>query len=189
MKIRDITIIIAIIAAVLAILGWGLTNVSMEETRITGIDSISTDSFTLSGELVMNNPALISVNVESADYDLVLRSNGEVIGEGTIDGWTLEPGTSETSFTHQTNWRPTAGMAAELLTKDQVYVDMKGNATVSKFGFSYTLPFEEEFDIKAYVNQFVPEGASDTARQVDEGIRRATGNSTGLADVVNGLTS
>ncbi len=147
-----------IVAGVLLYFGWGLQNASLEEFRLNGIKDITTDSFTFDGTLFVKNPSDISIPVKSVKYVVIVKETGEVIGEGDVGEFTLEKQVvSKIPFTQEIKWVPTAELALDLITKDEVYVIVRGNLTLDiRKVEEYQIPFEAEQDIRSFVEQFVP---------------------------------
>lgn len=143
-------ILILIIVALAYYFLHGAQEVSIESFRLTGIDDINAHSFTLNGELRIHNPSRTSIPA-SAEYDIILKETGEVIGEGTLPEFTLEAQeTTKVPFEQEVEWVPTASMLTQLLTQDEVFIVVRGNIHVKRID----LPFEQEQDIKAYLEQY-----------------------------------
>jgi len=148
---------IIIIAGILFYYGQGLQNASLERFELTGIDGITTESFTLVGNLFVKNPSDLSIPVESIGYEIFLKDTGEKIGSGNLPEFTLEKSkVSKIPFNQEIEWVPSIKLAADLLTKDKVLITVKGKARINLPKVKeYVIPFSAETDIKEYVGQFV----------------------------------
>ena len=148
---------LVVVAGALFYFGQGLQDASLEDFELTGIDEITKESFTIIGNLFVKNPSELSVPIDSIDYDVFLKKTGEKIGSGNLPSFTLEKEkVSQIEFNQEIKWIPTAQLAADLLTEDEVYIEVKGKLKINLPKVKeYSIPFSHEVDIKDYIKQFV----------------------------------
>jgi LEA14-like dessication related protein len=153
-----ILIPIILVAGALFYFGQGLQDASLDRFDVTGIDDITTESFTILGNLFVKNPSEISVPIDIIEYDIFLKETGEKIGSGTLPTFTLEKSTTnKIAFNQKMRWIPTAQLAVNLLTKEKVIIEIKGKLRINVPKVKeYSIPFSQETDIQEYVGQFVP---------------------------------
>lgn len=148
-------LVLALLLGVLAFLGQGLTDASLEEFYITGLQEVSAESFTFTGELAINNPSLLPIPLQDVSYALY-HEQGARFSNGTISSFVLRPGVSSTQLTEQVEWVPSAQLAADLLLEEEVWVTINGSARINlPLIREITIPFEDRFDVREYVTQFV----------------------------------
>ncbi len=163
------TIIILLVLALIAFLGYGLTNVNVENVRITGVESVSTTSATFNAELTLSNPAYLSLPVRHGAYTVSLNRSGTVLGSGTIPPFTLDSRTDTTTpFSHEVTWQATGELGQALLTQERVLIDITGNATIPLLVTGYTAPFSHQFDLKQYVREQLQNRARSIADALQE---------------------
>ncbi len=156
-SILKLIIPLAIVGGLLFYFGQGLQNASLEKFDLTGIKDVNPESFTVAGNVYIKNPSDLSIPIESIDYVIYLKETGEEIGAGTLPQFTLEKNNvNKIPFNQQVTWIPTAKLAAELITKDKVLIEVKGKLRINiPTVREYAIPFSQETDIKAYIQQFV----------------------------------
>ncbi len=170
-------LIIAILG-ILFLMGRGLTNVSVQNFQITGLSGVSTEGFNLTGDLIIQNPALLSVPVKGVDYIIELNQTGETISTGNLPSFKLESTqVNKVPFEHHTRWVPTASMAVQLLLKDHVYANVKGNVSVNAYFTTYKLSFKKTFDIKQYIRKQAG-SVPNTPVKGEEKIENTTSNNS-----------
>jgi LEA14-like dessication related protein len=154
-------LILVVIVAVGLYFLQGLKEVSLEEFEITGIDQITTESFTIIGNLNVNNPSDVKVPISSIEYLVVLEDTKEEIGSGDIGKFILESETvSKIEFNQKVNWVPTATVASKLVLEDEVWINVVGEIVIDIVKLrDYPLPFSKRVDIKEYVEQFANDAA------------------------------
>ena len=146
---------LALLLGVLAFLGQGLTDASLESFSVTGLEEVSSEYFVFGGELVLDNPSLLPIPLGRVSYDLY-HEGGERFSSGSLSAFVLRPGTSSTSFSERVEWVPTTGLAADLLLADEVWVTINGSARINlPLLRAVDIPFEDRFDVREYVTQFV----------------------------------
>lgn len=161
---------LAVLLGVLAFLAQGIGDTSLEEFRVTGLQEVSTESFTFEGVLVVDNPSLLPVPVRDVSYDL-FHEDGERFSSGELDSFVLSPGSSDVSFAERVEWVPSAQLATDLLVSDEVWVTVNGTARVNvPFLREVDLPFEDRFDVREYVSQFATGAGSQVVDDVSEGV-------------------
>ncbi len=153
-----LTLILPIVIAsgVLFIYGYGLKDVSLEKLEFTRIGDITSDSFTIYGNLYLKNPSDLKVPIESVDYDIILKEKNQIISSGSIPTFDLEANkVTKVPFNHKVKWIPTTQLLLEFATKEKVYLIVNGTAKVNLPEVKkYGIPFKQEVDIKEYfVNQ------------------------------------
>lgn len=154
-----ILVVLGAVAGALFYLGKDLKNASLEDFELNNIKDISTDSFVVDGKFSVSNPSQLSVPVKSIEYDIVLKKTDEVISSGSIPGFNLnKEEVTDIPFSQEIKWVPSAKLALDLLTEDEVYATVKGKIRINLPKVQeYELPFSKDFDIKDYVNQFADE--------------------------------
>ena len=179
---------------------------SLEDFVLSGIDSITSDSFSIEGLFVLENPSYIGIPIRNVEYDLILEKNGEIISTGNLPPFILTRGITETEFTQQINWVPTGAMLVDLVLENEVYVTIKGNISLNiPFISSKKIPFEDRTNIKEYISYLdsnevvstdqVIGNVNDTSVPVIDGVvntnndSNEVNNSTSSSpiDVINGL--
>lgn len=132
-----------------------LDRASLERFELNGITGVTTNSFTLSGNLVVNNPSKAPIPIQTITYDVVLQETGETISSGTLPSFLLSPGSNTIPFQQRVDWAPTAKLAAQLVTEDKVYVIVQGRIRIDLPQLDhYEIPFKKQADIKEYVLPF-----------------------------------
>ena len=159
-------LLLAVLLGVLAFLAQGIGDTSLEEFRVTGLQEVSAESFTFEGVLVVDNPSLLPVPVRDVSFDL-FHEGGERFSSGELDSFVLRPGSSEVSFAERVEWVPSAQLAADLLVSEEVWVTINGTARVNlPFLREVELPFEDRFDVREHVSQFVTGAGSEVVDSV-----------------------
>ena len=151
---------------IILVLGWGIQDVTVERFTITGLRAISTESFTLTAELVLENPSRIPVQVREVTYDVIVESTDEIISSGSADPFTLHPGLSETHLENEVFWRPTPALLGDLLLEDEVIIRVEGTARVGYPLLSVDIPFSAETDAKAYLREQATEAGRSILRDI-----------------------
>ncbi|MEK6916357.1 MAG: hypothetical protein AABW92_01310 [Nanoarchaeota archaeon] len=151
-------ILLVLAGGVLFFLGKNLNQASLKNFNLDNIQDITTDSFTITGNLLVNNPSKLSIPVKSVDFDIILKESKELLTSGHISSFNLEIGESNIPIEQEVNWVPTAQLALELITKEHVYALVVGKIKINLPGLEkYEIPFNKEVDIKDYVKQFASE--------------------------------
>jgi LEA14-like dessication related protein len=168
------TILLIIAAVLIAILYFlpQLEKVSIEKFDLSEIKDISLDSFTLDGNIFLKNPSTLSVPIKSIDYQFILEETGEIIGTGETSSFFLEKEkTTPVYFEQKINWIPAGQAALETITKDSVYMLVKGNIYIDLPKVKeYAIPFEKKVDIKPYTDQFLSNYVSEEVQKQAKGI-------------------
>ncbi len=144
-----------IIGGILFFLGKDLQKVSLEKFEITGIEKITTDSFTLNGNLYLKNPSKLSIPIKTIEYTVILKEKQQTLSSGTLAGFTLEKNMiTKAPFSEQIKLLPTSTLAIELITKDKVFITIKGKIIVDLPEINkYEIPFETEIDMKEVLKE------------------------------------
>ena len=77
------------------VLGWGVQDTEVRSYRITGVGF--DEGVVIRGAITLDNPSRLPVPIRGVDY--TVSSDGGVITKGSLDGWLLTPGESETNMT------------------------------------------------------------------------------------------
>ncbi len=124
---------IVIFVAILIILGYGVQDSQITSITLNELRALTSESFTLSFEMKVENPSLLTVPVQLIKYSLFL--NNQSVGEGIIQSFLLSSGETPVEVTQRF-----------------VYEDMlslQGIHTVRITGVLYVLgfqiPFSENF--------------------------------------------
>lgn len=154
-----IVLTIVVAASVLIYFGNGVQNASLQDFELNSLNSINSNSFTITGSFSIDNPSKLSIPIESIHYDVVLEETEETISTGEIPSFVLEKQSiTRIPFEQEVNWVPTANLAVELLTKDKVYATVEGKIKIDLPKIEqYEIPFSRKIDIKEYTDQFVTE--------------------------------
>ena len=128
----------------------GLDHVGVQSFSITGIKDIGASTFTLTADLVINNPSATSVPVKSVTYDVILKDTGESIARGVLPPFTLAANAATTvPLEQKIAWGPTAQLAVLLASQESVYVTVAGDVVVDLPTLRDSpLPFSDEVDVK-----------------------------------------
>lgn len=167
-------LVIMVGAALLYTYGRGIEKASIEDFQIDEITEFTLDSFTLQGRILVNNPSQLSIPIKSITYDLILEEYREKISSGSIPEFTLEKTTISTiPFYQEVKWVPSTNLILSLITKDEVFLIIKGQARMNIPKIEdYAIPFQTKVDIKPYVQNLA-----------DQYVSRDTQNA--IKDVVN----
>lgn len=155
-KLVSTAIVLALVAGVIYFLAQGLNQASVERFELTGIKDITTDSFTLSGNLYARNPSKLPIPIRDITYDVVLKDTRERIASGSVPAFVLGAATTtRIPFDQTIRWVPTAELAVRLATQEHVYAIVTGKVHIDlpEIG-KYDVPFKAEVDIKEYVLRF-----------------------------------
>lgn len=152
-----IIIPIILIVGILFYFSYGLKDASLEKFEITEIKDVTSNSFILTGNLHVKNPSDISVPIDSVDYDIILKETGEVISSGKINSFILERNAvTKIPFNQKVEWVPTTKFALDIITKEQVFIIVKGNIKINLPQVKeHAIPFSKEIDIKEQIKQFM----------------------------------
>ena len=151
MDIKIILLFLLVAAAVGFYFFNGIQNVSVEKFEITGVSAISADYFSITGNLYVKNPSQVDIPVDSVDYEVVMKENNQLLGTGSLNSFIVTKSqTTKIPLNQQIQW--TSGLAAASLTKDKVFIVIKGNVHVHNV--NYPIPFSQEIDIKEYIDEF-----------------------------------
>jgi len=141
--------------------------ITVEGVEVSGLRSISLRSFTIEGNIYVNNPSMFNIPVERFDYYIVLEDTNEVISSGELPDVELNKESLNTvEFTHIVEWMPTIDLAFRLVQQEQVNVIVKGNFEINFLGINKTIPFERKFDIRDYLVQFANEKLQEAKEKV-----------------------
>ncbi len=154
-------ITVAVVVGVILYLGQGLEHASLEKFEISGLSSVNADSFTVNGNIYVNNPSQLPVPIKSIDYDVVMKDTGEVISSGTLAQFVLEPKTTtRIPFNQEINWIPAANTVMQLAAKDKVYATIRGRIKIDIREIDkYDILFSQDVDLKQYVRQFAEDSS------------------------------
>lgn len=138
-----------------------LEQISVKETRLRGITSISAKGFSFGLDVLVDNPGWITVPLEGLDYEASLRKTGEVITSGSVGNGSLKAKDITTiPIDNQVEWIPSADLVLSLVQDKEVFVDVVGTAKVRlPFGKILELPVKAEIDVKPYVDELVKQVA------------------------------
>ena len=147
---------IILIGAIVFFFANGLQDASLERFVLTGIEDIDTNSFTFTGELAVKNPSEVSIPIQSITYDVFLEETNEQIGSGTIPTFTLvKDDVTDIRFAQELEWIPTAQLAAELATKEEVFIRVDGVVVIDLPKVDeHEITFSATQDIKEYIAGF-----------------------------------
>jgi hypothetical protein len=134
-----------------------LTSVRIVGLDLSDVRDITTKSFDIDGVIYLDNPSGVDAKVKNVDYDIVLASSEDVLASGSVPSFTLaKKSTTNTTFTQEVAWSPTADLALELISKDHVLVILRGTVTLEYFIIGeVNIDFEKKKDIKPYVSSYV----------------------------------
>jgi len=170
-KVIVVAAVILIIAAVGVYYSYSqLQQISVRETRLRGIDSVSTEGFSFGLDVLVDNPGWIAVPLEGLDYRASLRKTGKVITSGSVGNESLRAKDVTTvPIDSRVEWIPSADLILSLVQDKSVFVDVAGIAKVRlPFGKVLELPIKAEIDVKPYIDELVKQVApKDVAAAVE----------------------
>ncbi|MDD9953187.1 MAG: LEA type 2 family protein [Candidatus Woesearchaeota archaeon] len=137
----------------------GTNRVAIVETTITDVD-VALHEIVLTGELAIENPSRINIDVTAVTYDVSLRT-GNALASGEMEPFRLKRQTvTRVPFTITADTTQIDDVLLELVKEDTVYVDLDGVVTVKAAGFlEYDIPFSQSYDIKEKLLALIPENA------------------------------
>ncbi len=133
--------------------GYNLVKISVEDVKISSLESVSVGTFTISGAIQLKNPSLVSVPLKSGQYTITLEDGNTELGHGTIDSTTISANSvSNLPFKQTINWMPASEALLRLALKEHVYGWVKGTLVIDIFGVQQlSLPFEQRIDLSGYI--------------------------------------
>jgi hypothetical protein len=139
----------------------GIEKVSLEKFELTGLRSIDSDSFTLTGNIYMDNPSRMTIPVHSVKYELILNDTGEVISEGRLAGFRLKSGDTEVPFEQEIIWVPSGKLILEMILKEHVYANVRGVIAIEvPFLEPQELRFSKDIDLKEHLRNLARDKAN-----------------------------
>lgn len=143
---------------------YSLSKVEVRSINFNNLGDISLSGFTLNGYVEVYNGGLIPIGIDHIQYDVILEKTGDRLANGYVQGATISPGKIEQfHITNRINWIPTAEMAVDLLNPGGTYIKISGNVYIVNLQIiEFKMPFQQRFDIKQYISQFI----TNTVQQV-----------------------
>ncbi len=154
MIIRKALLVISVFVAVLAVLGWGLQDTDLASYQLQELTEVRGDGFEVRSVIELVNPSMLPVPVTSANYTFTLRSTGEELSSGDMRSFVLWPGTTQTEMYQDVYWQPAPDVVLELVTREQVLMDVHGSVAVRTFLHEpLVFSFNDTIDIKEYIRE------------------------------------
>jgi LEA14-like dessication related protein len=152
-----VALFIFCIAAYIGLYIYSASKVEVRQVQLTSIENISLEGAELVGIIELYNGGLVPVSVERIDYRLILEHDGTELVKGAINGGAIPANRAlNYSYSIRINWKPTAGLAYQLLTNETAYVRFEGTVQLTKIWFiDVSIPFEKRINLENYLNQYI----------------------------------
>jgi LEA14-like dessication related protein len=157
-KLATLTTIV-VLAAVVYYLSAGLTSVHVDTATLTGVEDVTAESVTFSGQVNIVNPSWFTIPIQGGNYTVKLDDTDATLGNGIINGFELEPRTSTTaSFSHEAELINFLDKTIPLLEQDTVMATIDGHVDVAIYGYTYTITYEKRHDVKRQLMHIMQHG-------------------------------
>lgn len=184
------TIVILLIIAAIAYGAayiYSLSNIEVVDARFGGFTDASLSGFSFDTEILLKNNGIVPVTINGITYRVILMHDRSQIASGSSAARKIGPGQTRTVTIHTTsNWVPTTELAFRMLTPSGTIARVSGKVHVANFFdvLIIDVPFSYQFDLEAYIKQFIKDVVRETAQRAAQNVRdTATGIVEGIAKV------
>lgn len=162
-----IKLLLVSILVILVFFGYYIYTLhSLELSNIAINPSLNDNGMNFIIGFKINNPNIFPAYISSIEYSVVLEDTNYSLADGKIPYIKISGGNSANLSINSTlSWDESVKLTKSLLTKDKIYIVMKGKANL----YFTAKEFEERIDIKQYIyDVLVKQGSSFVLNKLNE---------------------
>jgi LEA14-like dessication related protein len=169
------------VVSYIGLYAYSVSKVEVRDVQVTEVRNVNLSGAEVVGYIELYNGGLISVSVDAIDYRLILEQDMRELAGGSVDGGPIPAGQAvDYPFTVRINWMPSLQLAYQMITAENTYVRLEGEAHMRKIWFiDVSLPFEYRINmenhlsqpIKAKAAEGLPDGLAEEAGTLIQGVR------------------